>query len=127
MTDNTIGVVHWEALRTGTDGETIVLIIPAFFQSHHLPYLTAVVESRVREFFHNDDVPVSLTPGERTKTATGTSYEPGDIVIRGVTEPWPDAAALREALDAAFREGGEVEEQQRRRADDLFSHLRSDE
>jgi hypothetical protein len=123
---NTIGVVHWEALRTGTDGEQIVLIVPAYFQSHHVPYLGGVLESRLSEFFNNDSVSFSLSPGELARTTTSTSYEPGNIVINGMTKPWPDAAALRATLDAAFLEAGEIEERQRQLADDLFQHLRSD-
>jgi hypothetical protein len=122
MSENSIGIVHWEALNTGTDGEAIVLIIPAFFQSHHVPYLTSVLESRLDQFFDLESVSISLIAGERTRT----SYEEGTIVIRGVTEPWPDAGELREALDAAFEEAGHVEEEQRRRATELFKHLRSD-
>lgn len=31
-----IGAIHWRALTAGTDGEHIVLTVPAFFESHHV-------------------------------------------------------------------------------------------
>jgi hypothetical protein len=58
------------------------------------------------------------------QSARGTSYEPGQIVITGVTEPWPDGAALRRTLDEAFQEAGEIEAEQSRRALELQRHLR---
>jgi len=39
--DQTIGVVHWGAMRAGTAGEQITLVIPAFFRVHHMPFSTA--------------------------------------------------------------------------------------
>ncbi|MGC2375383.1 MAG: hypothetical protein WA484_16070 [Solirubrobacteraceae bacterium] len=123
MRENTIGVVHWEALQTGYDGERFLVIIPAFFQSQHVPYLEAILKSRVAEI--NGGIAVSLNPGRFFDTSNRTGYEPGTIVLADVAEPWPDAAGLRASLDAAFVEAGEIEVEQRRLARDLEKHLRS--
>lgn len=122
--DNTIGIVHWDAMGAGIDGEQLSLIIPAFFQSHHVPYLNDILASRFRDLFGDTDVKFRLDPGKWTRTDTSSSYEPGDIIITGIREPWPDGDALREALDTAFNEAGAVEAEQMRRADELVRHLR---
>jgi hypothetical protein len=121
---NTIGVVHWERMGAGTDGEQISLIIPAFFLSHHTPYLNDVLASRFEALFGEADVGFRLDPGELTMSDGGTRYEEGNIVITGIKEPWPDGNALREALDEAFEEAGAIEAEQMTRADELVRHLR---
>jgi hypothetical protein len=119
-----IGAIHWGALSAGTDGERIVLIVPAFFEPHHAPYLTGVLEPRVAELF-DESVELSLRPGRRSATSSSVTYEPGEIVISGVSKPWPDAAALRKALEGAFDEAGEIEVQQMQLANELVEHLRT--
>jgi hypothetical protein len=123
MRENTIGVVHWEALRTGHDGERFLVIIPAFFQPQHVPYLDGILRARVAEI--DESISVSLNPGRLTETSNSTSYEPGTIVLADVVEPWPNAAELRAKLDAAFVEAGEIEAEQSKLAGDLETHLRS--
>jgi hypothetical protein len=115
--ENTIGVVHWEALETGFDGERFLVIIPAFFQSQHVPYLVPIISTRVNEL--DDKISVSLNPGRLTEGRNGTSYEPGSIVLADLAKPWPDAATLRGALEAAFVEAGEIEQEQRAQAREL--------
>jgi hypothetical protein len=121
---SSIGAIQWGALTAGTDGERIVLIVPAFFESHHVPYLTGVLEARLAELF-DESVELELRPGRRTATRSGASYEPGEIVMSGVSKPWPDAIGLRRALGDAFDEAGEIEVQQMRLADELIQHLRA--
>jgi hypothetical protein len=123
MRENTIGVVHWSALQTGYDGERFLVVIPAFFQAHHVPYLEGVLKSRVAEI--DAGISVSLNPGQLTETRTSANYQPGSIVLADVTEPWPDAAKLRAALDAAFVEAGEIEVEQSKLASELEKHLRA--
>jgi hypothetical protein len=124
----TIGAVQWGALTAGTDGERIVLIVPAFFESHHVPYLTGVLEARLSELF-DGTVELSLRPGRRTETRDGSSrevnYDRGAIVMSGVSKPWPNAQALRAALVDAFKEAGEIENEQLQLADELVQHLRA--
>ena len=110
-------------LQTGYDEERFLIIIPAFFQSQHVPYLEAILKSRVAEI--NGGISVSLNPGRLTETSNGTGYEAGAIVLADVAEPWPDAAELRASLDAAFVVAGEIEVEQRKLARDLEKHLRS--
>jgi hypothetical protein len=121
--ENTIGVVQWEALQTGFDGERFLVIIPAFFQSQHVPYLGPIISARVTDL--DDKVSISLNPGCLTESGDGTSYEPGSIVLAELAKPWPDAATLRVALEAAFVEAGEIEQEQRAQARELEKHLRS--
>jgi len=123
MRENTIGVVRWGALRADTDGERLLVLIPAFFQKRHLPYLLDVVRSRVAEI--DDKIAVSLHPGLLTESPSGTAYDEGTIVLSDVSEPWPDAQELRAALDAAFVEAGEIEQEQAKLALKLWEHLRS--
>lgn len=122
--ENTIGAVQWEALWCATDGEQLSAIIPAFFLQQHTPYLNGVLASRLEGFFETDDVRFRLDPGDLTVSEHGTRYDPGQIVITGITEPWPDAEALRQTLDEAFKEAGEIEAEQRKSAHDLELHLR---
>jgi len=123
MRENTIGVVHWEALQTGSDGERLLVIIPAYFQKRHVPYLSDVVRARIAEI--DEGIAVSLNPGLLTESARGSSYDEGTIVLTDLSEPWPDAAKLRAALDAAFVEAGEIEQEQAKLALRLWEHLRS--
>jgi len=81
-----IGVVQWGALTAGTDGERIALIVPAFFEPHHVPYLTGVLESRLAELL-GEDVELSLRPGRRESTGSSVNFERGHIVMSGVSEP----------------------------------------
>jgi hypothetical protein len=122
--DNTIGVVHWDAMFAGTDGEQITLIIPAFFQAHHRPYLIDILATRLRDLF-GADVPFRLDPGELETSSAGARYESGQIVITGIPEPWPAGSALRRALEEAFSEAGAVESEQMKRANALVLHLRT--
>jgi virulence-associated protein VagC len=131
-----IGVVHWEALDVIGDGEGLHLAIPAYFQEHHIPYLNGVLASRLGTVFGEDDperapagegrpeVHFRLDAGELVRTERSAQYNPGTIVIGPVSEPWPDAKALRSALEEAFVEAGEVEIQQRTHARALRRHLR---
>ncbi len=121
--ENTIGVVHWQALQTGFDGERFLVIIPAYFQSQHVPYLEPIISIRVKDL--DEKISVSLNPGHLTQNSNGTRYEPGSIVLADLAKPWPDAAALRTALEEAFVEAGEVEQEQRTQALDLEKHLRA--
>jgi hypothetical protein len=121
--ENTIGAVHWERLWAATDGERISLIVPAFFLQQHTPYLNAVLASRLESFFEGE-VEFRLDPGDLTESQQGVNYEPGEITITGLTEPWPHGAELRKVLDDAFGEAGEIEAEQRRRAHELQTHLR---
>ena len=75
MRTNTIGVVHWEALDVGSDGELILVIIPAYFQSHHLPYLESVLKSRLATLLESG-VSLSFHPGELSKSPNHTNSEP---------------------------------------------------
>jgi hypothetical protein len=120
-----IGVVQWNALDAGTDGERIVLMVPAFFESHHVPYLTGVLQPRLTELF-DDDVELTLQAGRRTKTRSSVEFERGMIVLSGVSRPWPDPLTLRTALEGAFKEAGEIEVQQMRLANELVEHLLQD-
>jgi hypothetical protein len=121
-----IGAIQWGALTAGTDGERIVLIVPGFFEPHHVPYLTEVLESRLAELL-GEGVELSLRPGRREKTGSSVDSERGEIVMSGVSKPWPDSTALREALEGAFEEAGEIELQQVQLANELIQHLRSAE
>jgi hypothetical protein len=123
MRTNTIGVVHWEALDVGSDGELILVIIPAYFQSHHLPYLESVLQSRLATLLESG-MSLSLNPGQLSSSPNSTSYEPGSIVLAGLSKPWPNPVELRSTLDAAFVEAGEIEEKQRELLDDLAKHFR---
>jgi hypothetical protein len=123
--ENTIGAVHWGAMFAGTDGEQITLIIPAFFQAHHMPFLNGILKSRLGDFFDEDQVSFRLEAGELERSQGGSNYEPGRIIITGIREPWPDGEALRTALEEAFELAGGVETDQLRRADDLVRHLRT--
>jgi len=123
--ESTIGLVHWGAVNVLGDGAQIIIEVPAFFEAHHVAYLTGVLESRLPDVFATDGLTVSLEPGELTRGPSGADYQPGRILIEGVTQPWPDARALREALEAAFVEAGEVEVRQRELGKDLLKHLRS--
>ncbi len=53
------------------------------------------------------------------------AIESGSIVLADLAKPWPDAATLRAALEAAFVEAGEIEQEQRAQAHELEKHLRS--
>ena len=110
-------------MTAGTDGERIVLIVPAFFESHHIPYLTGVLKSRLAELF-DESVELTLRPGERNETRLSVDFQPGEIVMSGVSKPWPDPVALRKALEGAFEEAGEIEIQQMQLAQELIEHLR---
>jgi hypothetical protein len=121
--ENTIGVVHWEALQVGYDGERFVVVIPAFFQSQHVPYLEPIISARIADM--NDKISVSLNPGHLHESRNSTGYEPGAIVLADVVKPWPDAAKLRAALEAAFVEAGEIEQEQYAQARELEKHLRT--
>ena len=121
--ENSIGVVRWGAMFAGTDGAQITLIIPAFFQAHHLPFLDGVLASRLADVFGESEVSFRLEAGELKRPERETSYEPGRIIITGIREPWPDGDALRTALDEAFVQAGEVEVEQHRRARELVRHL----
>lgn len=123
--DNSIGVVHWGGMWAGTDGEQITLVIPAFFRPRHIPFLTSILASRLEDFFGEGQLEFRLEAGELERSTTGTRYEPGRIVITGVREPWPDGEQLRNALDGAFVEAGEVESEQLKRASELVKHLRT--
>ena len=68
---------------------------------------------------------LELIPGQLTRSATGSEYEPGQIVIAGIQEPWPEGTALRQALDEAFEDAGSVEVEQIARMRALVAHLRS--
>lgn len=122
--ENTIGVVHWDAMFAGTDGEQISLIIPAFFQAHHAPYLNDILRTRLRDLF-GADVQFRLDPGELERSSTGANYEPGHIVITGIPEPWPNGSSLRRVLEESFSEAGAVESEQMKRRDALILHLRT--
>jgi hypothetical protein len=122
--ENTIGVVHWEALWAASDGEQISLIIPAFFLTQHTPYLNGVLPSRFEKLFGERPVEFRLDPGDLLESDRGVRYTEGQIVVTGLTEPWPDGAELREMLEQAFREAGEIEGEQRERANALHRHLR---
>lgn len=124
QTESTIGSVSWDGMAAGTDGEQISLIVPAYFQAHHMPYLDAILATRLSALF--GDVPISfrLDPGKLTRSSTETRYDSGSIVITGIEEPWPDGAALRDTLDDAFNEAGAVEAEQMKRAGELVAHLR---
>lgn len=121
--ENTIGVVHWKALQTAYDGERFLVIIPAFFQAQHVPYLGSIISTRVRDL--DEKISVSLNPGRLTESSNATRYEPGNIVLADVSKPWPDAVALRTALEGAFVEAGEIEQEQRGQAVELERHLRA--
>jgi hypothetical protein len=121
--ENTIGVVHWGGMWAGTTGEQIALVIPAFFQGNHAPFLKDIIASRLDEMFGYDGLTIVLEPGELSKNNRGTRYEPGTVAIYGINEPWPDPADFREALDGAFIEAGEVEAAQMKKADALGAHL----
>lgn len=123
--DNSIGVVHWGGMWAGTDGERITLVIPGFFRAHHIPFLSSILEARLADFFGEGEIECRLEAGEYERSETGSRYEPGQIIITGVREPWPDGEAFRKALDDAFIEAGEVESEQLRRAKDLVRHLRA--
>jgi len=123
MRENSIGVVHWEGLQTGHDGERFLVIIPAYFQPHHVSYLDGILRARIAEI--DENIAVSLNPGRLIETTNGSSYELGTIVLSDVAEPWPDAAKLRAALEAAFVEAGEIEVAQSTSARDLEKHLRA--
>jgi hypothetical protein len=134
--EDTIGVVHWEALDVYGDGEGLHLAIPAYFQEHHIPYLNGVLASKLATVFSEDNpeeapggegrpaVQFRLDAGELVREPNRAAYTPGMIVVGPVSEPWPDAEALRSALEEAFVEAGEVEVQQRTRARALVRHLR---
>ena len=122
--EDTIGIVHWDAMSAGTDGEQINLIIPAYFQAHHIPYLKSILASRL-EGLLGPDVLFRLDPGQLTRSQTETRYDEGHIVITGIREPWPAGSALRRALEDAFKEAGSVEAEQMTRANELVMHLRS--
>jgi hypothetical protein len=116
--------VQWGGLRAGTDGERIVLIVPAFFEAHHVPYLQGVLEARLAALL-GENVHLELQPGELARTPSSANYEPGAIVMSGISQPWPDGTALRTALEDAFKEAGEIEVEQVRLAEQLVEHLRS--
>jgi hypothetical protein len=122
--ESTIGGVEWDRMFAGTDGEQITLIIPAYFQTNHTPYLNDILGTRLSELF-GADVPFRLDPGELYVSDTGSRYEAGHIVITGIPEPWPNGTELRAALEEAFSEAGAVESDQKRRADALVAHLRN--
>jgi hypothetical protein len=135
---STIGVVHWGALDVYGDGEGLHLVIPAYFEPHHVPYLDGVLESRLPDVFgrsvtrgpavgneENGAMWFRLDPGERHGRGGGATYEEGSIVIGPVSQPWPDAAQLRKVLEEAFVEAGEVEAEQRGLAEQLVRHLRA--
>lgn len=71
--EDTIGVVHGDAMLAGTDGEQITLIIPAYFQPHHTPYLNDILETRLKDVFWAD-VPFRLDPGELHRSHTDTGH-----------------------------------------------------
>jgi hypothetical protein len=121
---NTIGAVHWDGMWAGTTGEDITLVIPAFFRENHVPFLLDILGTKLPDLFEYETELV-LDPGELKQTAQGTSFEPGTIGIAHVHQPWPDAKALREAIDDAFAQAGEVEAAQMRLADELVAHLKS--
>lgn len=121
--ENTIGAVHWKGLHIGFNGEQFVVVIPAFFQSQHVPYLQPIISARVHDL--DDKISVSLKPGELSQTHRSTHYEPGSILLVGVSKPWPDAVVLRKSLESAFAEAGKIEEEQRAQARELERHLRA--
>ena len=122
--ENTIGVIHWDGMFSGTDGERISVVIPAFFQEHQAPYLAEVLAAHLGNFLGDDDVSFGLKPGKLTESPSET-HDNGHIVITGIREPWPDGTALRHFLEDALEEAGEVEEEQSRRAKELVAHLRA--
>lgn len=109
----------------GTTGEQIALVIPAFFQSNHVPYLKDVLESKLDEVFGFDDLSIVIEPGELSSGERGTSYEPGTIAIYGIVEPWPDAADFRKTIEDAFQQAGDIEAEQMAKAHALAAHLRA--
>lgn len=118
--DSTIGVVHWLALQVLGDGEGIHIVVPAYFEQYHEPYLQSALPSRLSSIIADERVLVEARGGERN--ANGWE-KPGEIVVAPVSEPWPDVDALRQAIEAALVEAGEVEAAQRKRAHELRQHL----
>ena len=121
---NTIGAVHWGGMWGGTTGTEIALVIPAFFQGNHIPFLESILPGRLAGVL-DYEVTIGFEPGELATGDRGTRYEPGVVAITGLKEPWPDAAAFRSAIDDAFVQAGEVEAEQMRKADALVAHLRA--
>lgn len=122
---NTIGVINWGGMWAGTTGDQIALIIPAFFQENHVPFLESILSGRLEELFGSDGVVIELQPGQLANDDRGTSYEPGTIGLIGITEPWPDPSDFRKALDDAFAQAAEVEFEQMKKADALVAHLQT--
>jgi hypothetical protein len=114
--DSTIGDVHWAALKVLGDGEGLHIVVPAYFEQYHEPYLQSVLPPRLSSIIADERVLVEARGGERN--ANGWE-KPGEIVVGPVSEPWPDVDALRHALEAALAEAGEVEAAQRKRAHEL--------
>jgi hypothetical protein len=114
--DSTVGVIHWGALQVLGDGEGLHIVVPAYFEQYHEPYLQSVLPSRLSSIFSDERVMIEARGGERNANGWGKA---GEIVIGPVSEPWPDVSALRHALDAALVEAGEIEVAQRKRAHEL--------
>ena len=123
--ENTIGIVHWEALWAASNGEQLTVVIPAFFLQQHTPYLNGVLSLRLESIFGEGAVEFRLDPGDLEVSDRGTRYQPGDVVSRASRNRGRMAAKLREALEEAFREAGEIEVEQGRRARELEAHLRT--
>jgi hypothetical protein len=80
-------------------------------------------------------VSLELEPGELMRSPTEANYEPGRIVITGITEPWPEGSALRTAvrvlavvgvgpcLGAALMIGGAWRLRRKRRRPEARSHV----
>jgi hypothetical protein len=111
--------VFWERLAAEVDGQTVVLVIPANFDQQHVPLLLGALQTRIRAQLGRD-VSVELRPGRGGVADPGGD---GALVLRGITEPWPDGAELRKLLDSAFEEMRRTQSRQRRRADELVDHL----
>ncbi len=48
--DSTIGAAHWVALQVLGDGEGLHIVVPAYFEQYHEPYLQSVLPLRLVEY-----------------------------------------------------------------------------
>jgi hypothetical protein len=95
--DNSIGVIHWEGMFAGTDGEQINLVIPGFFRSHHIPFLNSVLASRLPDCFDEEGIEFRLEAGE-TRSALAHDRRPRVGSSRELSERNVALAGSRRAL-----------------------------
>lgn len=121
--------LRWERSDFRWDGSTFSLVIPTGLSGWPSIWLDRYLQERL------SDMP-GFNGGEGARVTPAMLHEPGDpatgvrawgeIVVSGLTPPWPDAMVLREHLEAAVDEALAVSEKAAAEGDWFTAQLLAD-